>query len=105
MTAQKLNDTIVKILKDKGGSDVKSLDLTEKSAIAEFMVIATGKNAVNVAALANDVQGRLAEKEVFATRKEGVNDGRWAVLDYNSVIVHIFNADSRDFFSLETLWK
>ena len=105
MTAQKLNDTIVKILKDKGGSDVLSIDLTEKSVIAEYMVIATGKNAANVAALANEVQGKLAEKEVFATRKEGVNDGRWAVLDYGVIIVHIFNTESRDFFSLETLWK
>jgi ribosome-associated protein len=105
MTAQKLNDVIVKILKDKGGSDVKSLDLTDKSAVAEFMVIATGKNAANVAALAKEVQDKLDEKGILATRKEGVHDGRWAVLDYGSVIVHVFNADSRDFFSLETLWK
>jgi ribosome-associated protein len=105
MTPQKLNDTIIKILKEKGGGDVKSIDLTEKSSVADYFVIATGKNANNVAALANDLQSKLAEKEVLASRKEGVSDGRWAVLDFNSVIVHIFNADTRDFYCLENLWK
>jgi ribosome-associated protein len=105
MDAKELKKIIVKTLEEKGGGDVKEVSIAEKSSIADYFVIATGKNPAHVKALAEDVETKLETKGVVATRKEGLSDGRWAVVDYNSVIVHIFNADTRDFYALEALWK
>ncbi len=105
MDTTKLKDAIVKVLADKNGGDVREIDIGEKSSVADFFVIATGKNLNHVKALAEFVEDKIAEEGLLPARKEGVRDGRWAVLDYQSVIVHIFNAESRDYFCLEKLWN
>ena len=105
MNPTELKDTIVKILDEKGGNDIQEIDLREKTAIADFFVIATGKNTPHVKALIETVEEKLEEQGIFATRKEGLSEGKWAILDYDDILVHIFNAQTRDFFCLEKLWK
>lgn len=104
-TPKELKDAVVAVLDEKGAKDIVVLDMTEKSSIADYFVVATGKNVSNVRALSEHLEEKLEEQGVFAARKEGLTDARWVVVDYNSVIVHIFNGDTRDFYSLETLWK
>ena len=105
MDADTLKNKIIALLEDKKGGDITVIDMTEKSSITDYFVIATGKNITHVKALAEELEEKLEPQGVFVKRKEGLADGRWGVLDYGDVIVHIFNADTRDYYCLEKLWK
>lgn len=105
MEAKLLKDKIVTLLEDKKGGDITTIDMSAKSSITDYFVITTGRNVNHVKTLAEETQDKLEAEGVFTLRKEGLSDGRWAVLDYGDVIVHIFNADTRDYFCLEKLWK
>lgn len=105
MNSLELTEKIKGILEDNHGNDVEVIDLTEKSTIADYFVIATARNSTHVRALCEEVEEELEKIDIIVSRKEGLRDGRWAVLDYDNVLVHVFNADTRDFFCLEKLWK
>ncbi|MFI3229739.1 MAG: ribosome silencing factor [Bacillota bacterium] len=99
-----LKDRIITILDDKIGGDIVALDISEQTSIADYFVVATGKNTSHVRALVESLEEKLEAEGVFCIRKEGVREGRWAVVDYGSIIVHIFNNETRDFYALEKLW-
>ena len=105
MNSLELAKRIQEILSDRHGNDVDVIDLTEKSTIADYFVIATARNSSHVRALCDEVEEELEKEDIIVSRKEGLRDGRWAVLDYDNVLVHVFNSDTRDFFCLEKLWK
>ena len=69
------------------------------------MLIASGRSALQVKALADEVEDRLSELGIEPARKEGQQEGRWIVLDYGSVLVHIFHAEEREFYRLDKLWE
>lgn len=100
-----LKEIIVVSLEEKSGGDIQAIHIGKKSSIADYFIIATGKNLPHVRSLADSVETILEERGVFVSRKEGYSDGRWVVLDYNEIIVHIFNAETREFYCLEKLWK
>lgn len=105
MDPKQLSELIKDILDSKKGEDIEVLDLTEQNAITDYFVIATARNVNHVRSLAEAVEEELELRDIFSTRKEGIRDGRWVVLDYDSVMVHIFNSQTRDFYCLEKLWK
>lgn len=105
MEPNELKDLIVNTLEEKNGGDIKELYIAEKTTIADYFVIVTGKNVTHVRALCEALEEKLEAEGIFALRKDGIQEGRWAVLDYASVIVHVFNAETRDFYCLEQLWK
>ena len=96
---------VCKALADKLGKDIVSLYVREKTDICDYFIIASGSNAPQIRAMGERVE-ELVEKEfgIVPTRTEGVRDGRWAVIDYADVIVHIFNVETRIFYHLERLW-
>ena len=96
---------VCKALADKLGKDIVSLYVREKTDICDYFIIASGSNAPQIRAMGERVE-ELVEKEfgIVPTRTEGVRDGRWAVIDYADVIVHIFNDETRLFYHLERLW-
>ena len=97
--------TVCKALADKLGKDIVSLYVREKTDICDYFIIASGSNAPQIRAMGERVE-ELVEREfgIVPTRTEGVRDGRWAVIDYADVIVHIFNDETRLFYHLERLW-
>ena len=97
--------TVCKALADKLGKDIVSLYVREKTDICDYFIIASGSNAPQIRAMGERVE-ELIEREydLQPTRTEGVRDGRWAVVDYGDVIVHIFNDETRLFYHLERLW-
>ncbi len=99
-----LKDKIITILDDKIGGDIVALDISEQTSIADYFIVTTGKNTSHVRALVESLEEKLEAEGVFCIRKEGVREGRWAVVDYGSIIVHIFNNETRDFYALEKLW-
>ncbi|MBQ9714164.1 MAG: ribosome silencing factor [Clostridia bacterium] len=106
MTSKVLALEVCKALSDKLGKDIVALYVREKTDLCDYFVIASGSNAPQIRAMGERVE-ELVEKNLglMPTRTEGVRDGRWAVIDYGDVIVHIFNDETRLFYHLERLWK
>ena len=104
-TSKQLAIAVCKALADKRGKDIVALYVREKTDLCDYFVIASGPNAPQIRAMGERVE-ELVEREygVTPTRTEGVRDGRWAVVDYGDVIVHIFNDETRLFYHLERLW-
>ena len=105
VTSKQLALAVAKALADKRGKDIVSLYVREKTDLCDYFVVASGSNAPQIRAMGERVE-ELVEKELglVPTRTEGVRDGRWAVVDYGDVIVHIFNDETRLFYHLERLW-
>ena len=95
---------IARILYDKKASDITVLRVSHLTVITDYMVIATGRSALQVKALADDVDDALAMEGVALRAKEGQQEGQWIVLDYGTVLVHIFHPEARKFYHLERLW-
>ena len=104
MKSEILAEKICKILSDKKGENVVTVNVSSKTSVADYFVIATGGSITQVKSLCDILEEELEKEGVVAIRKEGFKEGRWACLDYGEVIVHIFNDESRLFYHLETLW-
>ena len=97
--------TACKALSEKRGRDIVALYVREKTALCDYFVLASASNAPQIRAMGERVEELIAkELGIDPTRTEGVRDGRWGVIDYGDVIVHIFNDDTRLFYHLERLW-
>ena len=99
-----MNEMIRKIaaaLYDKKAQDIVALDVSD----TDCMIIASGRSALQVKTLADEVEDKLGESGVYPLRKEGQQEGRWVVLDYGSVLVHIFHTEEREFYRLDKLWE
>lgn len=105
VTSKELALAVCKALADKRGKDIVCLYVREKTDLCDYFVVASGSNAPQIRAMGERVE-ELVEKELglVPTRTEGVRDGRWAVVDYGDVIVHVFNDETRLFYHLERLW-
>lgn len=97
---------ICKLLSDKKAYDIIYIDVGNKSSLCDYFIICSGRSSTQVRSLAENLEEKLS-KEYFIEprRRDGVREGRWAVLDYEDVIVHIFNDEERDFYHLERLWE
>ena len=100
-----LADRIAKILGEKGATDIQILEVGHMTSITDYFVVASGRNVQSVHTLADDLEDKLAEENVLPRRKEGKNGARWIVLDYASVIVHIFHPEERQYYNIERLWQ
>ena len=96
---------IAKILDSKKAREIKILNINEKTIIADYFVIAMGTSTTQVNALAGEIEFKLkAEDGIEPARTEGEGSGTWVLLDYNSVIVHVFGREAKDFYKLDKLW-
>ncbi len=104
MTPKRLARTISKYALEKNGTDIQILDLRKCSDVTDYFVICTGSVDVHVKAIADNITDNLTEKGVKVWHKEGFNALGWVLLDYITVVVHIFQPDTRDRYALEKLW-
>ena len=102
--ARELAMDIAKILYDKGGVDIRVLRVDHLTSITDYFVIASGRNVQAVRALGEDVEDKFAEKGILPRRREGMNESRWIVLDYATVILHVFHPEEREYYNIERLW-
>ncbi len=106
MTALEKAKKIASILDEKKGRDVRILKVREETVITDFFVIATATSSTHLKALCDEVEYKFKEEDgIAASRVEGYQGGGWILVDFDDVIVHIFDATSRDFFNLEKLWS
>ena len=96
---------IANILYEKKAQNIVALNVKELTVITDAMLIATGRSTIQVRTLADEVEEKMAEMGLEPVRKEGHQEGRWIVLDYGEVLVHIFHMEERDFYRLDKLWE
>ncbi|MGN6608377.1 MAG: ribosome silencing factor [Jatrophihabitans sp.] len=90
---------------DKLATDIVLIDVSERLAITDVFVIATGNNERQVEAIVDAVEEKLRAAGAKPVRREGQRDGRWVLLDYVDIVVHVQHAEERVFYALERLWK
>ena len=94
----------VKILDKKKAVDLKAIHITDYSIVADYFVIATGTSNTHVKSLADELEYEMSKLGIEPNHMEGKATG-WIVLDYGTVIVHIFTGESREYYNLERLWS
>ncbi len=104
MNALDIVKLAVKTIDSKKGENIEVIGITDLTIIADYFVIATGTSSTQVKSLADEVEYRLEKQGVIPHHIEGRNTP-WVCLDYNSVVIHIFYKEQRDFYQLERLWE
>lgn len=95
----------VSALEDKKAEDIIVIDISEVSSIADYFIIANGSNANQLAAMKDAVDEAFYKAGIHAKQVEGNNNSTWILIDYNDVIVHLFDKEDRLFYDLERIWK
>ena len=91
---------------DRKAGDIKLLKVDEVSTIADWILITEGLSDVQVRAIVNNVEKILREEaDLLPLRKEGINEGKWALLDYGDLIINVFQPNERKFYDLESFWS
>ena len=105
MSAREIAKLIVHSLEEKKAEDIRIIDISKISTIADYFIIANGTNRNQVQALADNV-GEDCHKAGYALHQtEGYNSANWILMDYSDVIVHIFSKEDRLFYDLERIWR
>ncbi len=104
MDAKVIVKEAVKAIDSKKGENIQVIGITDLTIIADYFVIATGTSSTQVKALSEEVEFKLEQQGITPHHIEGRNTP-WVCLDYNSVVIHIFYKDQRDFYQLERLWE
>ncbi len=91
-------------LEDKKGEDIRILDISNVSIIADYFVIASGSNTNQLLAMCDDVQEKLHKAGLDLRQMEGNRSSSWILLDYGDIIIHLFSRDDRLFYDLERIW-
>ena len=105
MEPKELAMTVAAILDNKKAARLKVLRVHDLTVMADYFVIASGTSTTHVKSLAEEVEFKMKEEHGIAPlRTEGFNSNSWFILDYASVIVHVFTPDARDHFAREHLW-
>ncbi|MFM8805202.1 MAG: ribosome silencing factor [Planctomycetia bacterium] len=95
-----------RVAEETRGTDVQVLDLRELTDVFDYFVVATGSSRRQLHAMADEIE-QVMKHEMHDTRRgmEGYEDGRWIVLDYGDVVVHLFDAESREYWDIGQLWS
>ena len=90
---------------EKLATTVSGIDVSEQLALTDVFVIASGSSDRQVAAIVDEVEDKLREKGAKPIRREGERDGRWVLLDFGDIVVHVQHDEEREFYELERLWR
>lgn len=96
---------IYKTLDSKKGIDIKVLDIEKVTPVADYFIIASGSSESQIEAMMDAVDEQMTKAGFSMNHQEGFKRGGWILLDYGSVVVHIFDTESREFYNLDRIWK
>ncbi len=105
MDSREMARIAVKALEEKKGEDIRIIDISSVSVIADYFIIANGTNTNQVQALVDNVQEALFKAGVQPKQVEGYHTASWILLDFNDIIVHVFSQEDRLFYDLERIWR
>ncbi|MDD3367558.1 MAG: ribosome silencing factor [Lachnospiraceae bacterium] len=95
----------IEAMEDKKAEDIKIIDISEVSVIADYFLIANGTNRSQIQALSDAVEEKLGRAGYHLKQKEGYDTANWVLMDFGDVIVHIFDQENRLFYDLERIWR
>ena len=101
MTSNEMARIAIDALEDKKGKDIKVIDISNVSVMADYFIIAGGGRKPQLQAMINNVQEKMHEAGFDVKRIEGNRDSSWILMDYGDLVVHLFNRDDRLFYDLE----
>ena len=101
----KLKNEIENILSDNKAIEIRSVDLKDKTSIADFMIVASGNSSRHIQALSEILLDELKKKGINNCRLEGKNSSDWKLIDASDIIIHIFHPKKRKFYNLERMWS
>ena len=92
---------LAQLLYDRKAQDIAVLNVSHLTVLCDYMVIASGRNILQTKSLADDLDDAMAQAGVPLRAREGKDEGKWIVLDYNSVLIHVFLPEARQYYHLE----
>ena len=96
--------TIILAAEDKNAYDITVLNISELTSIGDYFVILSGNSQRQVMAITDEIDDKMSKAGYEVRNKEGYRNGRWIILDYGDIVVHIFHKEDREFYNLERLW-
>lgn len=96
---------MAKLLSGKKAADILVINVADKTIICDYFLIATGGSTTHVKSLCDELEAFTAKEGTPPRRIEGYSEGRWIVLDYGDVLVHLFHPEERAFYNIERLWS
>ena len=105
LPSRELAEIAVKALDSKKGKEIRLIRIDKITTLAEYFVICTGTSNTQINALCDAVEKELTEKGEEPLHREGYRGGTWVLLDYGCIAIHVFNAEAREFYGLERLWR
>lgn len=105
MESREMAKLAVKALEDKKGEEIRIIDISKVSVLADYFVIANGTNSSQVQALSDNVCEVLGRAGANVKQTEGYETANWVLLDFGDVIVHVFDKENRLFYDLERIWR
>lgn len=95
---------LCEVLYNKKAVDIVAINVADKTIIADWFVICSGRVSAQVKALCDEAEEKSAELGLTVLRKEGYTEGRWIVIDYGNILLHIFHPQEREYYNMERLW-
>lgn len=95
---------LLEILDGKKAFDIIAIDVADKTIVADWFVICSGASVIQVRSICDEVLEKYPEAGLTLRRKEGYTEGRWIVLDFGYVLLHIFYPEEREYYNIERLW-
>ena len=105
ITIKKLLSLTYDSLEDDKAIDIKTIDLKDRSSIADFMVIASGNSSRQVSSMAHNLIKKFKIKGVSTRKPEGITNSDWVLIDAYDIIIHLFRPEVREFYALEKMWE
>lgn len=102
---QKMAGLAILALEDKKAEDIRVIDISEVSVLADYFLIASGKNRSQLQAMADEVEEKLGRAGYPMKQSEGYDNANWILLDFGDIIVHLFDQENRLFYDLERIWR
>lgn len=105
MTQKEIITAAYEAVSEKKGENIRVIDISELSVIADVFIIASADNQIQLNAIADNVAEKLALKGLHASDKEGGKGSTWILMDYGDVVIHLFTREAREFYDLDRIWS
>jgi ribosome-associated protein len=103
-TEEKLK-IVLDAIEDKKAEDVKVVDLTGLTLIADYFIICSGTSNTHIRSIVDGIIEKMKDQGVKDKRTEGYSQARWVLLDYGDIVIHVFAPEEREYYDIESLWK
>ena len=104
-TVKRMAGVAIRALEDKKAEDIRVIEISQVSVLADYFIIANGTNTSQIQALADEVEEKLGREGYPLRQMEGYDHANWVLLDFGDIIIHIFDKENRLFYDLERIWR